>query len=195
VNKLAVPVASITASGIVIDVVAPLADIEPPDADGGVPILTVHVRGTLSEMDREYFFRGSIAGAFEHVCDRCLEPASAPFEVDVAWLFKEGLPVTSDEDELDEADEDEAEELAAAALGFEGSEIDLAPGVWEEVVLAMPLKFVCRPDCAGLCAQCGANLNRGPCACREDGSDKISNKGLAGLSELFPDLRPKRSED
>lgn len=194
-NKLAVPVASITADGTVIDVVVPIADIEPSDSGGGVPGLTVHVQGTLSEMDDEYFFRGSISGAFEHVCDRCLEPASAPFDIDVAWLFKEGLPQTSGEDELDESDAEEDEESAAAALGFEGSEIDLAPGVWEEVVLAMPLKFVCRPDCAGLCGRCGANLNRGPCACRDVDSDKISNKGLAGLSELFPDLRPNRSED
>ena len=193
-NKLAVPVASITASGFVIDVVVPIADIAPSNA-GGVPALTVHVRGALSEAGSEYVFRGRIAGTFEHVCDRCLEPTSLPFDAEVAWVFKHGLPLVSDEEDLEEDDEDEAEESAETALGFEGSEIDLAPGVWEEVVLAMPLKFVCRANCAGLCEHCGANLNRGPCTCREEGSDKISNKGLAGLAELFPDLQPKRSED
>ena len=193
-NRLAVPVASITAGGLVIDVVVPFAEIEPPDARGGAPVLTVNVRGTLSEAGNEYFFRGTISGAFEHVCDRCLASMSAPFAVEAAWVFKEGLRPAADDD-VQEADAEDLDEPAVTELGFEGSEIDLGPGVWEEVVLAMPLKFVCGPECAGLCARCGANLNRGRCTCREQDSDPIGNKGLAGLSELFPDLRPKRSED
>jgi uncharacterized protein len=35
----------------------------------------------------------------------------------------------------------------------------------EQVLLALPLKIVCRDDCKGLCPQCGKNLNEGPCAC------------------------------
>jgi uncharacterized protein len=37
--------------------------------------------------------------------------------------------------------------------------------VREEVLLAMPYKLLCKPDCRGLCAQCGRDLNTGTCGC------------------------------
>ena len=37
----------------------------------------------------------------------------------------------------------------------------------EQVLLALPLKAICRDDCKGLCPHCGKNLNVQPCACAE----------------------------
>jgi uncharacterized protein len=37
----------------------------------------------------------------------------------------------------------------------------------QNVLSNMPMRFLCHPDCAGLCPQCGANLNDGPCSCQE----------------------------
>jgi uncharacterized protein len=189
VKKLTVPLASITADGVIVDVVVPIAEVKPPDAESGVPALTVDVAGALTEAGDEYVFRGTLSGVFEHACDRCLDVAAVPFDIDVLWSFKEG-PAPPIADGAEET-KDDAETLTS--LTFEGNEIDLAPCVWEEVVLAMPLKFVCREDCAGLCPHCGANLNRERCTCRE--KDKMDNKGLAGLADIFPDLRPKHSEE
>jgi len=189
VKRLTVPLASISADGVIIDVVVPIAEVQPPDAEGGVPARAVNVAGALSEAGDEYVFRGTLFGVFEHACDRCLDVVSLPFDIDVLWDFKEGpAPVIGDG--VEETDRD-AE--TPTALTFEGNEIDLAPCVWEEVLLAMPLKFVCREGCAGLCPHCGANLNRERCTCRE--KDKMDNKGLAGLADIFPDLRPKHSEE
>jgi len=44
-------------------------------------------------------------------------------------------------------------------------EIDLLPLVRDTVLLAIPLAPLCRPDCKGLCPDCGANLNTGTCTC------------------------------
>ena len=44
-------------------------------------------------------------------------------------------------------------------------QIDLAPMVREEVLLAVPDGPLCRPDCPGLCPICGADLAEGPCGC------------------------------
>ena len=198
-KRLTVPVAAIKADGFIIDVVAPIAELQPADADGGVPVSTVFVRGMLSEAGKEYLFRGNISGVFEAACDRCLEMTKLPFDVEVAWVFAEGQHPVSEE-ELDADDADEQSDVSV--LGFDGNEIELATGVWEEVILAMPSKYVCREDCAGLCPACGTNLNRGRCSCRGNDGDgavpgerPMGNKGLAGLAELFPDLRPKRSEE
>ena len=43
--------------------------------------------------------------------------------------------------------------------------IDLTVDIREAILLALPMKFVCSEACRGLCVQCGANLNKAPCAC------------------------------
>jgi len=49
--------------------------------------------------------------------------------------------------------------------------IDLAPLVRELSLLSVPIKVLCRPDCQGLCQECGANLNLGECGCATDDID------------------------
>ena len=54
-----------------------------------------------------------------------------------------------------EVNEDEASRL-------EGDLIDLEPLLRDDVVLDLPFQPLCREDCAGLCAVCGADLNDDP---------------------------------
>lgn len=155
----------------------------------------VTVSGTLTETSGEYLFQGRVSGCFNHACDRCLEKAEQAFDIDVTWIFSDG-PQAQDreevtaglDEEFDENYEDEAE-----TFPISGAEIDLRVPVWEEIVLATPTKYLCREDCAGLCPECGANLNRTECSCQQ--TQPISNTGLAGLADLFPNLRPNLSED
>lgn len=55
----------------------------------------------------------------------------------------------------------------------------------EALVLALPTKVLCRDDCAGLCAQCGRDLNEGPCGCARDTVDPRWEK-LRGLTDPRP---------
>ena len=62
----------------------------------------------------------------------------------------------------------EEEELEAQELGLvevEGGGFDSRPLVVEQVELSLPMKPLCREDCAGLCAQCGQDWNEGRCSC------------------------------
>ena len=45
--------------------------------------------------------------------------------------------------------------------------IDLTADIREAILLALPMNFVCSEACRGLCIQCGANLNKAPCACAQ----------------------------
>jgi uncharacterized protein len=86
-------------------------------------------------------FRATPAGA----CMRCLEPAAPAFEVDAR--------------EVDQADG--GEELDSPYV--EGAvAVDLRAWARDALALALPAQILCREDCAGLCAVCGANLNRDP---------------------------------
>jgi len=51
---------------------------------------------------------------------------------------------------------------------------DLNPDIRQEIILDYPIKFLCQPDCLGLCLECGRNLNQGKCGCK-DSKVKIKN--------------------
>ena len=64
------------------------------------------------------------------------------------------------------------QELFAAGAEPDGDEyplvegqVDLEPLIRDVVVLAMPFAPLCRPECRGLCARCGGDLNLGACTC------------------------------
>ncbi len=46
--------------------------------------------------------------------------------------------------------------------------IDLLPLIQAALALDIPSIPLCADDCKGLCSTCGANLNKGPCACQQD---------------------------
>ena len=46
--------------------------------------------------------------------------------------------------------------------------IRVSPLIQAALMVDAPDMPLCRDDCAGLCPQCGANLNEGPCGCGED---------------------------
>lgn len=79
-------------------------------------------------------------------CARCLVEISKTEEIDLQELY------CYPGKELDDPD----------ASRIEGDLIDLEPVLRDAVVLDLPFTPLCRPDCAGLCPECGANLNQDP---------------------------------
>ena len=73
----------------------------------------------------------------------------------------------------------EADELIVKLVDG-APEINLAGLLWEEFVLALPVRPLCKPDCKGLCPDCGKNLNEGSCSCvRDEGDPRLA--ALRGL--------------
>jgi|RhiMethySRZTD1v2_1073278.scaffolds.fasta_scaffold18175_4 uncharacterized protein len=79
-------------------------------------------------------------------CVRCLGEISDELEVDIQELYV--YPGMECDDDL--------------ASRLEGDLINLEPLLRDEVVLGLPFQPVCRDDCAGLCVECGADLNDDP---------------------------------
>ncbi|GAC1447213.1 MAG: hypothetical protein PVSMB4_01990 [Ktedonobacterales bacterium] len=46
--------------------------------------------------------------------------------------------------------------------------LDLREAIRQNLLLALPMRTICREECAGLCPQCGHNLNAGPCGCEPE---------------------------
>lgn len=100
--------------------------------------------------------KGEFKAKAAMLCDRCLNEAETELEgrVDEVLLLR---PEGQTADENDDSVDGEVE--------VSSGQIDLAPLMAEFFWLAWPFRFICRDDCAGLCARCGADLNNGPCAC------------------------------
>ncbi|HEX7098577.1 MAG TPA: DUF177 domain-containing protein [Acidimicrobiia bacterium] len=96
------------------------------------------------------------------VCTRCL----------IEWDVD--LDVSSEQVYEPEPDDD------GYQLGRDDT-VDLAGPVRDEIALAIPLRPLCRPDCAGLCPTCGSDLNRNPCG----GHDEPVSSPFAALQGLF----------
>ncbi len=107
---------------------------------------------------KEIRVRGRISGAVEAACDRCLEQTRIPVELDF------DLPYWPME-EIAREEEVEVEEDELAVGFFSGDGVNLADLVREQVLLSLPMKILCGPDCRGLCPVCGVNRNVKECGC------------------------------
>lgn len=108
---------------------------------------------------------GEIRTEWRGTCRRCLGPASGPLVAEVSELYQ--VHPTSED-----------------AFAFDGEQLHLGPMVRELVLMELPPAPVCRSDCAGICAQCGADRNVAPCGCAPEPIDPR----WAGLEELRSQL-------
>lgn len=109
--------------------------------------------------------RGSIETEVAHSCHRCLTEWTEPIRVEISELL--GLAEDPDGYPLD------------------GEVADLEVPIRDAVLLAIPINPTCRPDCLGICATCGGDLNTGSCPGHDEGQDSP----FAPLRELFDSTR------
>ena len=65
---------------------------------------------------------------------------------------------------------------------FNNNEIDLNPLVYEEVILNVPMKPLCKDECKGICSMCGKNLNNEACNCDKSPETPLGEKLKSFLS-------------
>jgi uncharacterized protein len=132
------------------------------DASLDAPVTTDFV---LRHKDRDLQVDGSLETSIRFRCSRCAKEYSrlvgASFEL--SYLPQPKWTNEHPEIELRYADMDVAY--------YDGIKLDVDLMVFEQIELAMPMKFVCREECKGLCYRCGADLNEGDCRCEKDNVD------------------------
>lgn len=112
----------------------------------------------------EIRIRGHLATRLNSSCDRCLTAVEFPVEYDFD-LFYRPMAHIAHEEEV-EVPEDESEVGFYTADGIEVDDL-----VVEQVILALPMKIVCRSACQGLCPVCGVDRNKVKCSCAEQRKD------------------------
>ncbi len=101
---------------------------------------------------------GEFSARLELNCARCLEPIARELDKSFDLLYRpQGADAGRDELTVTQAEAD---------IGYyTGEGLQLEDVLREQVLLAVPLKAVCREDCRGLCPHCGRNLNVESCEC------------------------------
>ena len=147
--------------------------IEPEEVDLSERFLTlkssVSFAGKVKKEDWITHVSGSAEAIIERSCDRCLRKVddSVAFEVENVYVYFESL------------DKDRETELEIAGHDYSvcgTTELDLKKVFCEQLLLAIPDRFVCGDDCKGLCPDCGRRIEEDTCSC---GSQEIDPRWAA----------------
>ena len=115
---------------------------------------------TLTKTDRGVWASGAVEITAESVCSRCLKDFDAKVTVDVDDVFLPTVDVATGaklryEDELDQ----DSPEIDAHHV------LDLTDVLRQYRLASFPLAPLCKPDCKGLCPECGTDWNESTCTC------------------------------
>jgi uncharacterized protein len=127
------------------------------------------LKNTLGEIR----IRGHVAVQLQSACDRCLEPGALPVDSDFD-LFYRPEPEFSGHPEIRISEGEE--ELSF----YEGDGVQLEEALREFILLQVPMQHFCRPDCKGICPQCGQNRNEKECGC----DNRVADDRWAALKNL-----------
>lgn len=107
----------------------------------------------IQKADEEFFCQGQLEADATVECARCLEQFKQKLIDSTDFIvtpFKQEGGIIDDEDRV-------------------YYDANLRADLWEivrqTIILALPLKPLCREDCQGLCPQCRTNLNKKKCNC------------------------------
>ena len=135
----------------------------------------VDVDVTVPTMNEQLFVEAGATATVRAECARCLEEFELPLSATFAALY-----VPASAEDMISSLAHRAESESQRVMYYSGGVVDLTEQIIEALSLAAPMKPLCRPDCKGICASCGKNLNEGNCGCTK-GAD--FNRPFEGLFE------------
>jgi len=117
--------------------------------------------------------RGRFEGQFQVPCARCVEPVDVPLAGDFDLIFR---PLGADAGASERSITAPETEIGY----YQRDSLLLEDVLREQVLLSLPVRTLCKPDCKGLCPRCGQNRNSQDCSC-EEGQTDPRWEALSGL--------------
>ena len=126
---------------------------------------TMQWNAFVSNVGGALLVTGSITGVVATECSRCLDDSR---NAGCEWCaLRRILLFRANREAPEDMDEDEFDYLP------ESNQLDFEPILRAAVLVDLPYVPLCAEDCKGLCPQCGANLNDGPCGCKPVEDDVV----------------------
>jgi len=124
---------------------------EAPDLKLAITFMTpIEVKGTITNTGNGFLLKAGLNFRYQVNCDRCLKEFESSQCTEVIAEFL-ATPPTEGETDL--------------AFYFSGDILELKDCIYEQVLFALPMSFICTPECRGLCPQCGKDRNIDACEC------------------------------
>lgn len=118
----------------------------------------------LVRMPHGVLVRADLQVVIEGECSRCLVEFGYPRRVQFEEMFYQQVDVATGQKVETEADVD-------SFLIDTHHVIDISEAVRQYGVMAADMQPLCRPDCPGICPECGGDLTLTRCSCRENRID------------------------
>ncbi|MBW3069943.1 MULTISPECIES: DUF177 domain-containing protein [unclassified Actinomyces] len=141
------------------------------------------VDAELTSLDNGVLVRGNAEIHLRGQCVRCLRDIAEDTTISFDELYFTPEAARAQAAEGDE----EADELFLVG----DATLDLEPALRDALVLALPFQPLCRPDCAGLCSQCGERLDDLPAGHHHEQLDPR----WSALAALLPEAQSSASAD
>lgn len=154
-SRLVITIGSLEQGRTPLELIADVVEMEL--AEWLMPRTPVDVTGSIDRFGDTITIRGHARARVEESCSRC----TRPFESDLDAEFL----VFCDRRGSDDESIARALEEAGEVFYHDGISIDITDPVREAIILSRPMNPLCREDCRGLCAGCGADLNVEACRC------------------------------
>ena len=113
----------------------------------------VSVTGKVTNNGDVLNFIANVSGNIAVQCYRCLRETTKPFSFEMKEILSD-QPCENEE-----------------IVCFQGDGIDLTDLLVQQILLQVPMKYLCDEQCKGLCAQCGSDLNEDTCTCIKETID------------------------
>lgn len=125
-------------------------DLSGEDFYGIKPFVSpVQVQVTAKNHAGAVRLKADVAFDFCHPCDRCAEEFTERYGYSFEHMLVQALNDDSSED----------------YILVENDQLELDELLRMDILLELPAKYLCRPDCKGICPQCGVNRNQHTCSC------------------------------
>jgi len=113
----------------------------------------------LNKFDDQIILEASTTAGANFICDRCGTASKQTVKSKYKMIY------------LLRSIEGAEEEINITYLSPDTHMIDISKDVRDYMILSTPMKRLCKEDCKGLCAKCGADLNEKQCDCNDDEID------------------------
>ena len=128
-----------------------------------------HVTGSVKNISGVMRLYADVSGEANVPCGRC----TAPLKIRVNYNIEETLSSAAESDSVTDNGDD--------AVTLSGSTLDLKQVVLDNFFSNAGTKYLCKPDCKGLCPHCGVDRNKTECNCASD----VTDPRLSVLNDLF----------
>ncbi len=151
-------------------------DVEADSADYGIDGIAfreaMNVKLVIQKVNEEYYSHGDAVVKVEVECSRCLEMFNLELAGELSFVIKteRGKAVLSSD-------------INEEVIYVKSHEpvVDLNEPIRQALLLSLPIKPICSPECKGLCPNCGVNLNEESCEC----TGKEVDERWKGLQDLI----------